>query len=189
MERVAVVSCIKLAAVRRSSRFAEHYSIPTPMRPLDRTDCALVRLLQNNARMSNKEVAAALGVAPSTALERTRRLEASGVLRGYHARLDPAHVGVGVQALVSVRLRRHAREVVESFLDHARALPEVVQVFHTTGAADALVHVAARDPEHLRELALVAFTERPEVARIETSLLFAHHAGSGLPIYAESGGA
>jgi DNA-binding Lrp family transcriptional regulator len=153
------------------------------MRPLDRTDRALVRLLQNNARQSNKEIAAALGVAPSTALERTRRLEAEGTLMGYHATVHPAHVGVGVQALITVQLRRHARSLVESFLDHARSIPEVVQVFHTTGASDALVHVATRDPEHLRQLALAAFTERPEVARIETALLFAHHAGAGLPVY------
>ena len=55
------------------------------MRPLDRTDRAIVALLQKDARTSNKEVAAAVGVAPSTALERTRRLEADGVLVGYHA--------------------------------------------------------------------------------------------------------
>ncbi len=154
------------------------------MRPLDETDCALVRLLQHNARMSNKEIAASLSVAPSTALERTRRLEADGTLSGYHASVDPRRVGVGIQALVSVQLRRHARALVESFFAHARSLPEVVQVFHTTGASDALVHVAVRDTDHLRELALAAFTERPEVARIETALLFAHHAGDGLPIYA-----
>lgn len=158
------------------------------MRSLDETDCGLIRLLQHNARMSNKEIAASLSVAPSTALERTRRLEAEGTLAGYHASVDPSRVGVGIQALVTVRLRRHARDVVESFFAHARALPEVVQVFHTTGASDALVHVAVRDTDHLRELALAAFTERPEVARIETALLFAHHAGDGLPIYSGESG-
>ena len=144
------------------------------MRPLDRTDRAIVTQLQNNARISNKELAAAVGVAPSTALERTRRLEAEGVLIGYHAEVAPEALGIGLQALVEVSLRQHARPLVEAFEAHALALPEVVQVFHTTGASDFLVHVAVRDTEHLRTLALAAFTERPEVARIETSLLFAH---------------
>lgn len=152
------------------------------MRSLDRTDRAIVALLQNNARTSNKEVAAAVGVAPSTALERTRRLEADGVLAGYHAAVDPAAVGLGLQALVAVTLRQHARPLVEAFEAHALRLPEVVQVFHTTGAADFLVHVAVRDTEHLRALALAAFTERPEVARIETSLLFAHRRTAGLAV-------
>ena len=152
------------------------------MRPLDRTDAANVALLQNNARVSNKEVAAHVGVAPSTALERTRRLEAEGVLVGYHAEVDPEAVGVGLQALVAVTLRQHARPLVEAFEAHALGLPEVVQTFHTTGGADFLVHVAVRDTAHLRALALAAFTERPEVDRIETSLLFSHRRTAGLPI-------
>ncbi len=152
------------------------------MRPLDQTDRALLALLQNNARTSNKELAAAVGVAPSTALERVRRLEAAGVVRGAHADLDPAALGLSLQALVGVVLRQHARPLVEAFQAHALGLPEVVQVFHTTGTSDFLVHVAVRDTEHLRTLALAAFTERPEVARIETSLLFAHRRTGGLPV-------
>lgn len=150
---------------------------------LDRTDAAILTLLQNRARLSNKELAAAVGVAPSTCLERVRRLEAAGVLRAYRAEVDPPAVGVGLEALVAVRLRQHARPLVEAFEAHALALPEVVQLFHTAGANDFLVHVAVRDAEHLRDLALSAFTERPEVARIETALLFAHRR-STMPLYA-----
>ena len=145
-----------------------------PIRTLDRTDRALVALLQNNARTSNKELAAAVGIAPSTSLERVRRLEGDGVIRGYHAEVDRPSLGLALEALVSVALRQHARPLVEAFQAHALALPEVVQVFHTTGASDFLVHVAVRDTEHLRTLALASFTERPEVARTETSLLFDH---------------
>ena len=152
------------------------------MRPLDRTDAAIVAALQNDARISNKELAAAVGVAPSTALERTRRLEAQGVLVGYHAEVAPEAVGVGLQALVAVSLRQHARPLVEAFEAHALRLPEVLQVFHTAGASDFLVHVAVRDAGHLRDLALAAFTERPEVARIETSLLFAHRRAGGFAV-------
>lgn len=158
------------------------------MRDLDRTDTAILRQLQKNARLSNKELAAAVGVAPSTCLERVRRLAADGVLRGYHADVDPHAVGVGLQAMIAVRLGQHSRPVVEAFQAHALARPEVVQVYHTTGANDFLIHVAVRDAEHLRDLALTAFTERPEVVHIETALLFAHHRAPGLPILTESTG-
>ena len=151
-------------------------------RRLDRTDFDILALLQKNARLSNKELAAAVGVAPSTCLERVRRLTEAGVLRGYHAELDPGAIGIGIQALVAVRLGQHSRTAVEAFQRHALGLDEVVQVFHTTGANDFLVHVAVRDAEHLRDLALEAFTERPEVVHIETSLLFASHRTAGLPI-------
>ncbi len=85
---------------------------------------------------------------------------------------------------MAVTLRQHARPLVEAFERHTLGVPEVVQLFHTTGASDFLVHVAARDTEHLRGLAL-ALTERPEVTRIETSLLFAHRRADGLPVFSD----
>ncbi len=150
---------------------------------LDRTNRTIVRHLQKNARMSNKELAAAVGIAPSTCLERVRRLEELGVVKGYHAEVEARAVGAHLQAMVAVRLRQHARPLVERFASHALALPEVVQLFHTAGEVDFLVHVAVRDTDHLRDLALTAFTERPEVDRIETWLVFAHSRSDGLPIY------
>lgn len=152
-------------------------------RTLDRTDRQLIDLLRKNARLSNKELAAAVGVAPSTSLERVRRLEEEGVLTGYHAEVDPKRIGIGLEAMVAVKLHQHARQMVEAFQEHAAGRPEVVQVFHMAGANDFLVHVAVRDADHLRELALSAFTERPEVARIETSLLFARRSGAGPEVW------
>ncbi|WP_412069540.1 Lrp/AsnC family transcriptional regulator [Rubrivirga sp. IMCC43871] len=149
---------------------------------LDEIDRAIVTRLQQNARISNKELAAAVGVAPSTALARTRRLEETGVLVGYHAEVSAEAVGAGLQAMIGIALRRHQRALVEAFEAHVLGLPEVVQLFHTTGASDYLVHVAVRDTAHLRALALEAFTERPEVARIETALLFAHRRTAGVAI-------
>ncbi len=150
---------------------------------LDRTDIAILRQLQNDARLSNKVLAARVKIAPSTCLERVRRLQEAGVIIGYHAEIKPEQAGIGVQALVAVQLRQHIRPIVESFQQHALALQEVVQLFHTTGTYDFLLHVAVRDTAHLRSLVLSAFTEREEVDRIETSLLFAHRTSNTLPLY------
>lgn len=157
------------------------------MRPLDRIDGEILRQLQKNGRLPNKELAERVGLAPSTCLVRVRRLQEDGVFRGFHAELEPHAVGVGVQAMVAVTLSRHARTEVESFRSHALSLPEVIAYFHVTGEADFLLHVAVRDLDHLRELALSAFTTRGEVARIETSVIYEHTAKPGLPIYAEEG--
>lgn len=153
------------------------------MKPLDRTDRDILIHLQKKARLTNKELAAQVDLAPSTTLGRVRRLEETGVVRGYHAEVDPRAAGIGLQALVAVRIRQHSREMVESFQRHALSLTEVTQVFHLTGESDFLVHVAVRDADHLRELTLTAFTERPEVARIETALVFSHHRTPTIPLY------
>ena len=148
---------------------------------LDRIDRAIVAALRKNARTSNKELAAGVGLAPSSCLERVRRLEARGVLRGYHAEVDAAALGVGLQAMVAIRLSRHSRAFVDSFREHALGTPEVRVVYHVAGASDFLLHVAVRDAEHLRELVLSAITVRPEVAHVETALIFEQVRNTELP--------
>lgn len=141
---------------------------------LDRIDHAILAALRQNARLSNKELAARAGLAESSCLERVRRLVQAGVLRGFHADVDPKAVGVGLQALVAVRLVRHTRGAVESFRQSMLALDEAVAVFHVAGANDFLVHVAVADSDALRDLILRAITARAEVAHVETSLIYEH---------------
>jgi DNA-binding Lrp family transcriptional regulator len=152
--------------------------------PLDRIDFAILATLQQDARLSNKELAARVNLAQSSCLVRARRLRESGVLGSYHAEVDPRALGIGLQAMVAVRLRRHSRGLVEAFRAHARTLPEVLSVYHVAGETDFLVHVAVRDADHLRDLAMDAFTTRPEVARIQTSLIYERIRRWPLPIYA-----
>ncbi|MBW8823625.1 MAG: Lrp/AsnC family transcriptional regulator [Xanthomonadales bacterium] len=154
---------------------------------LDRIDLNLLRLLRKNARLPNKELAELSGVAPSTALERIRRLQQTGTLLGYHAEVAPAAVGIGLQAMVTVRLRRHSRALVDSFHTHLLGLHEVMAFYHLAGADDFLVHVGVRDSDHMREFALSAFTERDEVAHIETHLIFEFRRNPGLPVYSTQG--
>lgn len=150
---------------------------------LDRIDFALLQLLRKNARLPNKDLAEKVGIAPSTALERIRRLRESRAILGYHAEIAPEAVGIGLQAMVSVRLTRHSRELVDSFHEHVMRLPEVLAFYHVAGADDFLVHVGVRDSQHLRDFALTAFTERAEVAHIETRLIFEFRRNAELTVY------
>lgn len=162
---------------------------PNPLRQapdssaLDRIDRAILAELQNDIRLTNKELAARIGLAPSSCLERVRWLRETGTLRGARAEVDPLALGIRLQALVAVQLRHHARSEVDAFRKHALALRETVSVFHVAGAVDFLVHVAVRDTDHLRDLALDGFTARAEVARIETSLIFDARHRPQLPDY------
>ena len=155
---------------------------------MDRIDDAILAALQNDGRMSNKELAAAVGLAPSSCLERVRRLQSRGVIKGFHAELDPAALAIGLQAFVFVRLARHARDDVETFRDYVAALPEVVGVYHVAGVEDFVVHVAVRDANHLRNLTLDAFTTREEVARLNTALVYEHIGQMAWPNYAVEAG-
>ena len=150
---------------------------------LDRIDYEILTLLQNNARISNKEIAGRVGLAASTCLVRIRLLQNSGVIRGFHAEISPSSLGYGIQAMIAVRLIRHFKADVDAFRQHALSLPEVVQLYHVAGPIDFLIHVWARDSDHLRDLAMTAFTSRKEVSHIETELIFEHVRSSELPAF------
>ena len=139
---------------------------------LDRTDRRILALLSEDARITNKALAEAVDLSPSTCLDRVRRLREAGVLLGAHAEVSAAALGIGIQALIQIRLRRHTRRDVEAFRTHALTLPEVVSIFHVTGASDFVIHVACRDMGHLRDFAMDALTTRREVAHLETGIVY-----------------
>jgi DNA-binding Lrp family transcriptional regulator len=115
-----------------------------------------------------------------------RRLSERGVLRGAHAEVALSALGIGLEAMIGVQLRGHSRTVIDSFQATTRALPEVVAIYYLAGAIDFMIHVAVRDSDHLRDFTLDAITSRPDVARVETALIFDHARSPTLPDYALS---
>ena len=152
-------------------------------RPLDRIDFDILTALQNDGRLSNKELAGVIGLSPSSCLERVKALRDHGVLQGFHAVVDPESVGVAVQAMIAIRLAVHSRNTYEEFRLHLLGLPEVVAFFYVSGRDDFLIHVAVRDTRHLRSLMVDQITSRAEVSHVETSLIFEHTGGRPMPVY------
>ena len=155
------------------------------MRPLDRIDCEILACLQKNARLSNKELAALVNIAQSTCLDRVKRLVEEKILLGFHAEVSPRALGIGIEAMIAIRLSKHSKILVEELKSFASGLPEVRAVYHMAGANDFLIHVAVRDADALLELAMTSFVNRPEVDHLETALIFEHVASSQLPVYAQ----
>lgn len=141
---------------------------------LDALDLALLRELQDDARQTNRDLAAKTGVSPSTSLERVRLLRERGVITGCHAAVDLEAVGRPVQALISVRIRPPARPVIEGFREWAARLPETIGLFVTSGAHDFLIHIAVPDVNGVYAFVIDRLTERREVADVQTTLAYEH---------------
>jgi DNA-binding Lrp family transcriptional regulator len=141
---------------------------------LDATDQAILRALQDDARQTNRELAAAVHVSPSTSSERVRALRQERVIRGYHADIDFGALGRHVQALTAVTIRPPSRENIEAFRDWAADLPEIAGVFVVSGGDDFLLHVAVPDTDALYAFVIDRLTERPEVADVRTSVVYEH---------------
>jgi len=141
---------------------------------MDELDAAILRELQSDARKSNREVAAAVGVSPTTALDRTRALRARGVIRGALLDVDLAAIGRPVQALIAVRIRPPSRVAIEAFRDWVSALPETIGLFVTAGTDDFVIHVAVPDNDALYAFVIDRLTQRREVADVRTSVVYEH---------------
>ena len=148
---------------------------------LDEVDRRLLTLLHADARMSNSALADAVGIAPSTCHGRVRRLQDLGVIRGFHAEIDPGAIGLPLQAMVAVSLQSGARGKIRTFVQQIRRKPQVIDVYFLAGADDFLIHVAARDTDDLRSFVVDNLNADSDVAGTQTSLIFEHLRG-GAPL-------
>jgi DNA-binding Lrp family transcriptional regulator len=145
---------------------------------LDDVDRRLLALLHADARMSNSALADAVGIAASTCHGRVRRLQDLGVIRGYYADIDPAAIGLSLQAMISVTLQSNARSKIRNFIQQIRRKPQVMDVYFLAGADDFIIHVAARDTDDLRAFVVENLNADADVAGTQTSLIFEHLRGA-----------
>jgi DNA-binding Lrp family transcriptional regulator len=153
---------------------------------LDRTDFAILRLLMNDAWLSNKQIAAAVGLAPSSCHERIKSLRARGILLGAHAEVNLQAMGFALEAVLFVQLGKLAIEVVDAFLDLTAAVPEVRGVLLVSGRSDLIVHVVVRDMEHLKAIISEHFNRHAVVVRVETSVVFNRQERHCMPLSEDS---
>ncbi|MCR2810622.1 MULTISPECIES: Lrp/AsnC family transcriptional regulator [unclassified Microbacterium] len=143
---------------------------------LDPIDATLVNELSRDARATNAQLANSAGVAASTAHARLRSLESRQVITGYHAAIDQARLGRGLQAMIGVTLRPGSRqESITAFAEAVQRLPQVIQTFFVGGSDDYIVHVAVQNSSALRAMVVEHISGQPSVASTRTSVIFAHH--------------
>jgi DNA-binding Lrp family transcriptional regulator len=174
--------------IRYNGRVSEESSISTVGRArspkdvqapeLDDVDRRILITLHRDARMPNSALADAVGIAPSTCHGRVRRLHDLGVIRGYYADIDPAAIGLSLQAMISVSLQANARSKIRNFIQQIRRKPQVMDVYFLAGADDFLLHVAARDTDDLRSFVVENLNSDSDVAGTQTSLIFEHLRGA-----------
>ncbi|PIP80244.1 MAG: ArsR family transcriptional regulator [Gammaproteobacteria bacterium CG22_combo_CG10-13_8_21_14_all_40_8] len=148
---------------------------------IDNVDLAILTAIYKDSRLSNKDLAEKLGIAPSTSLERVKRLHKEGILQNYFAEIDYKSLGVNLQAMVSIRLDKHTQEKVEQFKKNILEAKEVISIYHMGGENDFLIHIAVNDVEHLRDFIYLAFSSQSGVEHISTALIYEHQRSRVLP--------
>jgi DNA-binding Lrp family transcriptional regulator len=150
-------------------------------RQLDKTDIAILTALYKDARMSNKDIAELVGLAPSSCLERIKKLQSEQVIKGAQLNVDCQALGGNIQVMISIRLSDHSRPTIDTFQKQLVLLPEVISLYHMGGENDFLLHASLSDTEHLRDFVFNAITARNEVNHVETALIYNKSNGTILP--------
>ncbi len=138
---------------------------------LDPTDSRLLALLQVNAMATAQDLGAALNLSPSQAARRRQRLEAEGFVTGYAAKVDPARIGLSVQAFVQVQMSSHGPDQARAFGTLIATLPEVISAWTLTGEADYLLRVWCADLPGLNRLIHERLLPHPAVARVQSQIV------------------
>jgi len=153
---------------------------------VDQLDREIIVALQREGRKSNLALARQLDLSPSAMLGRVRRLENCGAIRGYRAIVDPAALGITVQALTVVKLREHSERAIREFEEAVKGVVGVRACYHVTGQFDMVMMLALRDLAHLAQMIRVDLARIPGVMQLETMLIMAESvADAGWPVFPE----
>ena len=149
---------------------------------LDRTDFGILRLLMNDAALSNKQLAAEVGLAPSSCHERLKSLRRRGVLLGSHAEVDLKSLGLALEALLFIQCSKLDTKLVDTLLSDLGKIRQVRAVFLVSGHFDLVAHVAVSDMEQLKEVISEHFNRHAWVTRTETAVVFNRVTRHEIPI-------
>lgn len=141
------------------------------METLDETDLKILRTLQRNAKMTTKELAAAVNLTPTPVFERQRRLERRGYIKKYVAVLDAERLGLGLLVFCKVKLKQINHEIADAFTRRIARMPEVTECYNTSGAYDYLLKVRARDMRQYQEFVLNKLGEMDDLSSVESSFV------------------
>jgi DNA-binding Lrp family transcriptional regulator len=140
-------------------------------RMLDAIDSRLLALIQRDAMITAQDLGAALNLSPSQAARRRQRLEAAGYVTGYRAELDPARLGLGVEAFIQVVMATHTEQNARDFVRLTRSQPEITGAWTLTGEADYLLRIFCADLAALNRLVQQVLLPHPAVSRVQSQIV------------------
>jgi DNA-binding Lrp family transcriptional regulator len=138
---------------------------------LDNFDLKLLAALEADGRLTNAELAEKVGLSASQCSRRRIRLEETGIIEGYSARLNAARVGIGLLALIQVTLSPHSKENARKFRDFVNGVEEILEAYALTGDTDYLLKVAAPDLSGLSRIINDLILPQASVSHVKSSIV------------------
>ncbi len=135
---------------------------------LDKIDLKILRILQENSKITNLDLSKKIGLSPAPTLERVKKLEQTDVIESYHAKVNPQSIGLNVKTFVLVSLAWQKENALNHFLDKIREIEEITECYIITGEADFLVKIVCRDIPTYEQLLFKTLSQIEEIERLRT---------------------
>ena len=138
---------------------------------LDKIDFNILKILQENGRITNLQLSQHIGLSPAPTLERVRKLENSGFIKSYHALVDEEKLGLGIKTFIQVSLDFHQQDTIQTFLDEIQAIKEITECHHVTGQCDFLLKAYVKDIKTYEQLIMQKISKITVVKTFHTMMI------------------
>ncbi|MEY4106446.1 MAG: hypothetical protein RL181_788 [Bacteroidota bacterium] len=135
---------------------------------LDKIDLKILRILQDNSKITNLDLSKKIGLSPAPTLERVKKLEQSLIIESYHAKVNPQSIGLNVKTFVQVSLAWQKENALNNFLEKIKQIDEIVECYIITGEADFLMKIVCRDIPTYEQLLFKTLSQIEEIERLKT---------------------
>jgi Lrp/AsnC family leucine-responsive transcriptional regulator len=138
---------------------------------LDKTDLQILRILQENGRVTNLQLSVEIGLSPAPTLERVRKLENAGYIKSYHALVDEEKLGLGIKTFIQISLDFNQKNTIQTFIEEVKNIKEVTECHHVTGQCDFLLKVYVRDIRSYEKLIMDKISRISVVKTFQTMMI------------------
>ncbi len=135
---------------------------------LDKIDLKILKILQNNCKITNLDLSKKIGLSPAPTLERVKKLENTEIIESYHAKVNPQAIGLSVKTFVLVSLAWQKDNALDNFIEKIRRIDEIVECYIITGEADILMKIACKDIPTYEDILFKTLSQIDEIERMKT---------------------
>lgn len=138
---------------------------------LDKIDLKILKILQENAKITNLQLSGEIGLSPAPTLERVKKLETAKLIQGYYTQVNEEALGIGIKAVIQITLSRQLENAISNFKKEIGKIPEVMECYQVTGNADYILIVLLKDIRDFENLISQRLSKVEEIGQMQTMVI------------------
>jgi Lrp/AsnC family leucine-responsive transcriptional regulator len=138
---------------------------------LDKIDLKILKILQENAKITNLQLSGEIGLSPAPTLERVKKLETAKLIKGYYTQVDEEALGIGIKAIIQITLTRQLENAISNFKKEINKIPEIMECYQVTGNADYILIALLKDIRDFETLISQRLSKVEEIGQMQTMVI------------------